>query len=129
MQKKAAVLKYMQLTEAQKAAFWPIYESYNNAIQYLEMDQLQLLETYSRSFDELPVKKQDEISVRMLNNELMLAKVRKQYFKKFKKALSGDIASRFMQLDHSFRNLLHSEAEKDMPPMEILESTMYTQNN
>jgi len=129
MQKKAAVLKYMNLSEAEKASFWPIYESYSNAIQYLEMDQMQLLETYSRSFDELSVKKQDELSVRMLNNELMLAKVRKQYFKKFKKALSGDIASRFMQLDHSFRNMLHSEIEKDMPPMEILESTMYTKNN
>jgi hypothetical protein len=129
MKKKAAVVKYMQLTEAEKAAFWPIYESYSRAIQYLEMEQMELLENYSKSFDTLPVKEQDQLSVRMLNNELMLAKVRKQYFKKFKKALSADVASKFMQLDHSFRNLLHSEIEKDMPTMEVLEGTMYTKKN
>jgi hypothetical protein len=128
MKKKTAVLKYMQLSEAEKVAFWPIYESYSRAIQYVEMEQVQLLEQYS-NFDELPVKKQDELSVRMLNNELALARVRRQYFKKFKKALSGEIASKFMQLDHSFRNMLHSEAEKDAPAMSVVESTMFTKNN
>src|SRR5688572_28889110 len=43
MQKKAMVLEQMHLTEAEKSAFWPVYESYSNAVQYLDMEYIRLM--------------------------------------------------------------------------------------
>lgn len=116
MKKKKMVLEYMQLTEGEKASFWPLYESYSNAIRYMEMESMELLQAYhslevSRKANEML----DKFSKRILQNELMIAKVRKQYYKKFSKALSPGRAGQFMQFDDTLRTLLHMEARTGAP--------------
>lgn len=112
MEKKALVLKEMKLTEAEKSAFWPVYESYSNAIQYLEMEYIRML---NMKDDNLSDKKAGSLTEHMLINELLLAKIRKQYFRKFRKALGPAHASRFMQLDDDFRTVLRTHMQK-VPP-------------
>lgn len=112
MEKKAMILEEMNLTEAEKSAFWPVYESYANAVQYLDMEYIRLL-TYSGQ--DLTENKSASLTEHMLMNELLLAKTRKQYFKKFKKALSPAQASKFMQLDNDFRTLVRIQMQKQSP--------------
>lgn len=112
MEKKALILEEMNLTEAEKSAFWPVYESYANAVQYLDMEYIRLL-TYSDQ--DLTEKKSASLTEHMLMNELLLAKTRKQYFKKFKKALSPAQAGKFMQLDNDFRTLVRIQMQKQSP--------------
>lgn len=112
MEKKALILEEMNLTEAEKSAFWPVYESYANAVQYLDMEYIRLL-TYSGQ--DLTEKKSASLTEHMLMNELLLAKTRKQYFKKFKKALSPAQAGKFMQLDNDFRTLVRIQMQKQSP--------------
>ncbi len=109
MEKKALILEEMELTEAEKSAFWPVYESYSNAIQYIEMEYIRMLMIKDEG---LPEKKTGLLTEQMLVNELLLAKTRKQYFKKFKKALGPVHASRFMQLDDDFRTVLRKQMQK-----------------
>lgn len=115
MEKKAMILEEMDLTEAEKAAFWPVYESYSNAVQYLDMECIRLL-TYSDE-EELSDKKSAELTEHLLMNELLLAKTRKQYFRKFKKALTAAQASRFMQLDNDFRTMIRLQMQKESPAL------------
>lgn len=114
MEKKAMILKQMNMTEAEKSAFWPVYESYANAIQYLDMEYIRLL---NFSGDELPDHKSASVTEHMLLNELLLARTRKQYFRKFRKALSPDKASQFMRLDNDFRTMLRLQMQKDTPAL------------
>ena len=46
LKKKALVLQYLQLTEAEKASFWPVYEGYHTAIRQLEMEYIYLMSSY-----------------------------------------------------------------------------------
>ena len=115
MEKKAMILEQMDLTEAEKAAFWPVYQSYSNAIQYLDMEYIRLL-NYSGAED-LTEKKSAALTENLLMNELLLAKTRKQYFRKFKKALTASQASRFMQLDNDFRTMIRLQMQKESPAL------------
>jgi len=111
MEKKALMLEEMNLTEAEKSAFWPVYESYSNAIQYIEMEYIRMLKMKDEGLSD---KKAGALTEQMLMNELLLAKSRKQYFRRFKKALGPAQASRFMQLDHHFRTVLRNQMQE--PP-------------
>lgn len=126
MEKKAMILEKMNLTEAEKSAFWPVYESYSNAIQYLDMEYIRLL-TY-REDKELTEKKSASLTDHMLTNELLLAKTRKQYFRKFTKALSAAQAGRFMQLDNDFRTMLRIQMQKDAPALVSTVERLHTRN-
>lgn len=114
MQKKALILEQMELTEAEKSAFWPVYESYSNAIQYLDMEYIRLLSFIDA---ELSERKTASLTENMLTNELLLAKTRKQYYRKFTKALSAAQASDFMQLDNHFRTMLRIQLQKESPAL------------
>ena len=66
MEKKAMILEKMDLSEAEKAAFWPVYESYSNAIQYLDMEYIRL-QTYPRE-QQLSDRKSAELTENLLMN-------------------------------------------------------------
>ena len=126
MQKKAMILDEMNLTEAEKSSFWPVYESYANAIQYLDMEYIRLLDLAVG--EELSEKKSASLTEHILTNELSLAKTRKQYFKKFKKALSPVQAGKFMQLDSNFRTMIRLEMQKDAPALVSSLNRFYSRN-
>jgi hypothetical protein len=112
LKKKALVLEYLQLTEAEKASFWPVYEGYHSAIRYLELEYIYLHMQYSRQ-PQGSGEKLEELSDQILKNDLLLAKLRKTYFKRFKKALNAEQASSFMQFDHSWRLMMRAQIIDD----------------
>ena len=127
MKKKALILEEMDLTEAEKSAFWPVYESYASAIQFLDMDYLRLM-SYTTE-PGLKAKKLESLCEHLLENDLLLAKTRKQYYQKFRKALSPAQAGRFMQLDDEFRRLLRMEMQRQLPAAYVSsEEKIYSQN-
>lgn len=111
MKKKRMVLDYMDLSEGEKAAFWPLYENYYQAIRYIEMETVEILDLYHRSAGTLPPDDYERYTKRILLNDLLLAKVRRQYFKKFSKALSPVIATEFMQFDDTMRMVLRLDVK------------------
>ena len=115
MEKKAIILEKMELSEAEKASFWPVYESYSNAIQYLDMEYIRLLNIHLE--ENLSEKKSAALTENLLMNELLLAKTRKQYYRKFRKALGAAQASHFMQLDNDFRTMLRLQMQKHSPAL------------
>ena len=126
MKKKAMILEQMDLTEAEKSSFWPVYESYSNAIQYLDMEYIRLLNLTDE--ERTSQKKSASLTEHMLTNELMLAKTRKYYFKKFKKALTPAQASRFMLLDSNFRTMIRIQMQKDSPALVSSINRIYSRN-
>ncbi len=113
MKKKALILERMQLTEAEKSSFWPVYENYSNASRYLELEYLMLAGKYTRSSQHCSSSELEDISTRMLSNDLKLAKLRKQYYKKFKHALSARKATEFIQIDNMFRSMIRLESQEN----------------
>ena len=118
LEKRAMVLHYMELSEAEKSSFWPLFERYQAATQYLEMEYVYLLTRFAKGYHTLPQKDYDELASQLLKNDMLQARIRRQYFRKFKKALSPMQASTFMHLDNTFRTMVRLEVQKDLPVMD-----------
>lgn len=118
LEKRAMVLHYMPLTEAEKSSFWPVFDRYQQATQYLEMEYVYLLTRFTKGYNSMSEKQCDELISQLLKNDMFLAKIRHQFFKKFKKALSPQLASAFMQLDSTFRTMVRLQVQKDLPVMD-----------
>lgn len=125
MEKKAMILNELSLTEAQKSAFWPVYESYSSAIQYIDMEYIRLL---TMRDDDLSEKQSSSLTEHMLMNELLLAKARKQYYRKFSKALTPALASKFMQVDNDFRTILRIQMQKESTALVTSLNRIYSRN-
>ena len=125
MEKKAMILDELDLTEAEKSAFWPVYESYASAIQYIDMEYIRLLTMRDQDLSD---KQSASLTEHMLMNELLLAKARKQYYRKFKKALTPALASKFMQLDNDFRTMLRIQMQKESPALVSSLNKIYSRN-
>jgi hypothetical protein len=126
--KKAAVLNYMQLTEADKSSFWPVFDSYNTATRYLELESIMILKKYSDGSGNFSPLELEEMSQRILKNDLILAKLRKQFYKRFKIAVSPEQATAFFQLDTMFRSMMRLEAQRDFASQQMLNFNLYTRN-
>jgi hypothetical protein len=111
MKKRKMVLDYMDLTEAEKASFWPLYESFSSAIRFMETETLQIISACNDTAYPLEKGDLERYSKKMLQNDLLLDRVRIQYYKKFSKALSPERATRFMQLDDNLRMMLRMDVQ------------------
>jgi len=114
LKKKAAVLKHIGLTEADKSSFWPLFDSFQRATCNYEMQSVVLIANYARRGSTFSAKELYEFSTQVLKNDLELARLRKKYYKRFRNAVSPEQASAFMQLDENFRNIMRMEAQKNM---------------
>ena len=114
LKKKAAVLKHIGLSEAEKSSFWPVFNSFQRATCNYEMQSVLLISRYAREGSEFSQKELYEFSTKVLKNDLELARLRKKYYKRFRHAVSPEQASAFMQLDENFRNIMRMEAQKNL---------------
>jgi hypothetical protein len=104
LKKKALILRELNLTESQKSSFWPIYDSYELATEYVEAEYSFLRWKFSNHFQGLNSHEQYELSAQLVEDEFLIARIRKQYFKKFRKAITAEQLTTFMQLDQQERN-------------------------
>lgn len=107
-ERRAYVFQFLLLTEAEKAAFLPLYEWYNIETKYLDKEYMYLIKTYGDG-DDLSGEQLEKITSQIIKNELALAAVRKRFHRKFRKAISPGKASLFMQLDNTFRVVKRQE--------------------
>jgi hypothetical protein len=111
MKKRKLILEYMDLSEAEKSSFWPVYENYSMSIRTIESETLEIIMACNDPSLNLEGSDLEKYSKRMLQNDLLLDRVRIQFYKKFSKALSPSRASQFMQLDDNLRMMLRMEVQ------------------
>jgi hypothetical protein len=128
LKKKAVVLNYMRLTEAEKSSFWPVFDSYNNATRYFELESVMILKKYSDSNGQFSSHELEEMSKRILQNDLQLAKLRKTFYKRFKEAVTSEQATAFFQIDMMFRSMMRLEAQRDFASEQMANVNLYTRN-
>lgn len=128
LRKKAVVLHHLNFTEAEKSSFWPVFESYNNATRYVELESIMILKKYSDASGQFRESELEDMSQRILKNDLLLAKMRKQFYKKFKQAVTAEKATAFFQIDTMFRSMMRLEAQRDFASEQLMDFNLYTRN-
>jgi len=115
LEKKAAVAEFLQLTEADAAKFWPIYEKYEQERTVVGTRRIQLIESYVDKYltmDDATVDKLVKESASIKKKEIALCD---KYYEIVKKSVSTLVASRFYQVEDVINVTVRMKLYEELP--------------
>ena len=97
--KNKIIADTMAFTDAESAAFWPVYRAYAKDQQAIGDERLKLIKDYAQNFDSMDDAKAKDMSHRSMNVDAKFLNLRQDYWPKFEKALGAKRAAKFYQVD------------------------------
>jgi hypothetical protein len=115
--KKLVVSMNMNLTEAEKKTFWPMYDAYQKDLQPINDRLVKAILAYARGYTDKSIT--DEQATRLTNEALAIEaeeiKLRTSYAAKFAAALPPKTAARYMQIESKIRAALRYDMASSIP--------------
>lgn len=121
-QKVQIMTDMMNLDDKEAAIFWPIYREYDLEFSKLGDEKLAIIQDYSRNYLSMTDEKADQLANRMLELDEKRMELRKNYYVKFKKALSPILAARFSQVVDQIEKLIDLQIDSSLPIIEETDS-------
>ena len=113
--KVAVITELMQFSDADDAAFWPIYREYEFELSRLNDDRLRLIESYAHSYTKLTPTSANDLMVKALDLEAQRTTLKQKYYGKLKTALSPITAARAVQIENQIQLLLDLQVAASLP--------------
>jgi CHAT domain-containing protein len=117
-QKVAIITEVMGFTEAEDAAFWPIYREYDVEMSKLGDERVNLIQEYARNYSKMTDAVADSLATGALALEGRRNAVKTKYYERFKQALSPRTAARFLQVEQQLLLLIDLQILSSLPIME-----------
>ncbi len=114
-QRIAIIKEAMQFTGAESSAFWPVYKKYEYELDEINDERVELIKDYALNYNNLTDEKSEELIKKVFKWEEKRIKLKKKYFKKFKKTLSSTIAAKFFQLERQISLLNDLQIASQLP--------------
>jgi hypothetical protein len=114
-QKVAVITEMMQFTEADDAAFWPIYRDYELQLSRLNDDRLRLIESYANTYTKLTPTVANDLMVKALDLEAQRTVLKQKYFGRLKTALSPVTAAKAVQIETQIQLLIDLQVAASLP--------------
>jgi len=114
-QKVAILTEVMGFTEAEDAAFWPIYRDYDAEMAKLGDERVALIAEYAKAYDTLTDETADRLATRALDLEARRQAVQAKYYERVKTALKGRTALRFLQVEHQLLLIIDLQISAALP--------------
>ena len=105
----------MKLAEPQAAAFWVIYDAYEEERKALGMRKMELINDYANNYEALNEEKADELTKASLKNNMEVEKLYSKYYGKAKKIIGSVNAAKFIQLETYLQTSIRSEIQDAIP--------------
>jgi vacuolar-type H+-ATPase subunit D/Vma8 len=117
-EKKAAVAEAMQLSEEVSAPFWELYNEYQLNLGKVQNERIALIKDFAKNYESLTDEKADELWNGILSYQQDLLKLKKSYYKKFKKIIPSGQAAKYFQIENKIEALINAELAAQIPLME-----------
>ena len=115
VQKVAIITEVMGFTDAEGAAFWPIYREYEAEMAKLGDERVALIADYARNYDTLA----DDVADRLAKTAIDLAARRQaveaKYYGRVRAALNPRTALRYLQVEHQLLLLIDLQIAAALP--------------
>ncbi len=99
MEKKAVVANFVKPDEAQKDAFWSLYDEYEIARKENGKRRLELLEQYAKTYKNMSPEAADLWTKEVIKLQTATDKLIATYYNKIKKATNAVVATQFYQIE------------------------------
>jgi hypothetical protein len=114
-QKVAIITEVMGFTEAEDAAFWPIYREYDLEMAKLGDQRVELIAEYASNYSKLTDAIAEKLASRALDLEAQRQALKAKLFDRVKTALSPRTALRFLQVEHQLLLLIDLQISASLP--------------
>ena len=113
--KVAIITEVMGFTEAEDAAFWPIYREYDLEMSKLADERVGLIRDYAADYGTLTDEDAAALASRALDLEARRTAARAKCYERVKTALSPRTALRFLQVEHQLQLLIDLQIAAALP--------------
>ena len=113
--KIAIITEVMGFTEAEDAAFWPIYRAYDAEMTKLGDERIALIKDYAASYSAMTDEKAASLAQAALNLEGRRNAAKAGCYEKVKAALNPQVALRFLQVEHQLQLLIDLQVAAMLP--------------
>ena len=114
-QKVAIITEVMGFTEAEDAAFWPIYREYDAEMAKLGDERVALIAEYAKNFATLTDAVADKLATKAIELESKRQAAKGRCYERVKAALSPRTAMRFLQVEHQLQLLIDLQIAASLP--------------
>ena len=118
VEKKAAIADVMDLSEAQSQPFWNLYNEYEGELYTVHNKRIDGIKDFAKNYENMTDEKADELWTKYMGYQTDLLKLKKSYYKKFKKILPAVKAARFFQAENKIEALINAQLAIDIPMIE-----------
>jgi hypothetical protein len=112
------ITKTMQFTDAEAAAFWPLYREYANKQQEIGDTRYRLIKDYAVNYDQMTDAKAGELTRKALDVERSKYELASKYLPRFEKVLTPKRAAKFFQVDRRISLMIDLELSSAVPLLE-----------
>lgn len=119
VEKKAAITEVMNLSEAQSQPFWNLYNEYQGKLYTVHNKRIDGIKDFAKNYGNLTDEKANELYVNYMGYQRDLLKLKKGYYKKFKKILPAGKAVRFFQAENKIETLIDAQLALEIPMIDI----------
>jgi hypothetical protein len=114
-QKIAVLTQLVQFTEAEDAAFWPIYREYDLDLSKLADERLAMIREYASNYGTVTDAIADSLARKAIDIDRRKSALLETYYARVKAALSPRTALRFLQVEHQLLLLIDLQIAASLP--------------
>jgi hypothetical protein len=114
-QKIAFHTELMQLTEAEDAAFWPLYREYDLELSKLGDERIANIRDYATGYESVSDALADSLALKSIDIERRRTALLEKYYGRMKAALSPKAALRFLQVEHQLLLIIDLQIAASLP--------------
>jgi hypothetical protein len=114
-QKAAIITEMMQFTDAEDAAFWPVYRQYETDLAKINDDRMALIKEYAQAYATLTDDEADRFARRAIELEGKRHALTASAYERFRSVLPPKTAARFLQVEHQILLLLDLQIAASLP--------------
>ena len=114
-QKVAIITEVMGFTEAEDAAFWPIYREYDTEMAKLGDERVAMIAEYADNYSNMTDAVADRLATKAIELEGKRQAVKAKCYERVKTALSPRTAMRFLQVEQQLLLLIDLQIAASLP--------------
>ena len=108
----------MQLSEVESQPFWNLYNEYQGKLYIVQNKRIALIKDFAENYESLTDIKADQLWNSSMAYAQEILKLKKTYYKKFKKILPAGKAARFFQAENKIETMIDAQLAVEIPLIE-----------
>lgn len=113
--KQAFIAVNMNLSESEGKAFWPVYDSYQEALGKINERTAKLIANYAKDYQALSDEKGQQLLKEALAIEEEMIKLKKTFLNKFEAVLPAKQVARYYQLENKIQAVVRFQLADQIP--------------